>query len=165
MNLRRYCGGRLSLAALTLCALAVPGLAAALTLDEALRLAEREAPSLAAQAANQDAAMQAAIPAGELPDPKLALGIQNFPIEGDARGSLTRDFMTMQMVGVMQEVPNRAKRRARVEAAQAGIDSADALERVERLKVRRETALAWIGGFAVEQKLQLFQTLYDENRL
>ncbi|EIU4991399.1 TolC family protein [Pseudomonas aeruginosa] len=165
MSFRRYCGGRLSLAALTLCALAVPGLAAALTLDEALRLAEREAPSLAAQAANQDAAMQAAIPAGELPDPKLALGIQNFPIEGDARGSLTRDFMTMQMVGVMQEVPNRAKRRARVEAAQAGIDSADALERVERLKVRRETALAWIGGFAVEQKLQLFQTLYDENRL
>lgn len=71
MNLRRDCGGRLSLAALTLCALAVPGLAAALTLDEALRLAEREAPSLAAQAANQDAAMQAAIPAGELPTPSL----------------------------------------------------------------------------------------------
>lgn len=165
MNFRRYCAGRLCLAALALCGLAIPGVAAALTLGEALRLAEREAPSLAAQAANREAAGQAAIPAGALPDPKLLLGIQNFPIEGDARGSLTRDFMTMQMVGVMQDVPNRAKRRARIEAAQAGIDSADALERIERLKVRRETALAWIGGFAVEQKLQLFQSLYEENHL
>lgn len=165
MTFRRYCGGRPCLASLTLCALAVPGLAAALTLDEALRLAEHEAPSLVAQAANREAAGQAAIPAGELPDPKLLLGLQNVPIEGDERGSLTRDFMTMQMVGVMQEVPNRAKRRARVEAAQAAVDSADALERIERLKVRRETALAWVDGFAVEQKLHLFQGLYDENRL
>ena len=157
--------GRPVLAVLALTALAVPGLAAALTLDEALRLAERDAPSLAAQAANREAAGQAAIPAGELPDPKLLLGLQNVPIEGDERGSLTRDFMTMQMVGVMQEVPNRAKRRARVEAARASIDSAGAQERIERLRVRRETALAWIGGFAVEQKLQLFQTLYEENRL
>lgn len=166
MSIRRYCSARrLCLAALALCALALPGLASALTLDQALLLAEREAPSLAAQAANRDAAIQAVIPAGELPDPKLLLGLQNFPIEGDARGSLTRDFMTMQMVGVMQEVPNRDKRRARVEAARAGIDSADALARVERLKVRRETALAWIGSFAIEQKLQLFQSLYEENRL
>lgn len=165
MSIRRYYGVRPYLAVLMLCTLALPGLATALTLDEALRLAEREAPSLSAQAANRDAAVQAAIPAGELPDPKLLLGIQNFPIEGDARGSLTRDFMTMQMVGVMQEVPNRDKRRARVEAARAGIDSADALARVERLKVRRETALAWIGSFAIEQKLQLFQSLYEENRL
>jgi outer membrane protein TolC len=165
MNFRCYRRGRPCLATLALCALAVPGLTAALTLDEALRRAERQAPSLAAQAANQEAAAQAAIPAGELPDPKLLLGVQNFPIEGDARGSLTRDFMTMQMVGVMQEVPNRAKRHARVEAARAGVDSAAALERVERLKVRRETALAWIGTLAVERKLQLFQTLYEENRL
>lgn len=165
MNFRRYRRGRPCLAALTLCALAMPGLAAALTLDEALRRAERDAPSLAAQAANREAASQAAIPAGELPDPKLALGLQNVPIEGDDRWRLGREPMTMQMVGVMQQVPNRAKRRARVEAARAGIDSADALERIERLRVRRETALAWIGGFAVEQKLQLFQTLYEENRL
>lgn len=155
--------GRLATGTLAAALLSLP--AAALTLDEALRLAEREAPSLAAQAANRDAAVQAAIPAGELPDPKLLLGIQNFPVGGPDRGTIGGDFMTMRMVGVMQEVPNRAKRRARIEAAQAGIDSSGALERIERLKVRRETALAWIDGFAVEQKLQLFPTLYEENRL
>ncbi|MDM8351100.1 TolC family protein [Pseudomonas sp. sp1636] len=139
--------------------------AAALTLDEALRQAEREAPSLTAQAAQVEAARSSAIPAGALPDPKLLLGAQNLPIEGDNRGRFDREPMTMQMVGIMQEVPNRAKRRARVDVAQAGIERATLAQRVELLKVRRETALAWIAARAVEEKLALFQTLYAENEL
>jgi outer membrane protein TolC len=138
---------------------------AALTLDEALRQAEREAPSLAAQAAQVEASRNSAIPAGALPDPKLLLGLQNVPIEGDNRGRFDREPMTMQMVGVMQEVPNRAKRRARVDVARAGVERATLEQRVERLKVRRQTALAWISALAVEEKLALFQTLYAENDL
>ena len=139
--------------------------AAALTLDQALLLAEREAPSLTAQAANVQAARHAAVPAGELPDPKLTLGVQSLPIEGDDRGRFDREPMTMQMIGLMQEVPSRAKRHARVEAAEAGVLSAAAQERVERLRVRRQTALAWIAARAVEEKLSLFNDLYGENEL
>ncbi|NQD96113.1 TolC family protein, partial [Pseudomonas sp. CrR25] len=128
-------------------------------------LAADNAPSLAAQAAGLEAARSAALPAGELPDPKLILGLQNVPIEGDDRWQLERDFMTMQMVGVMQEVPNRDKRNARVAVAEAGVQRAAAEQQVERLNVSRATALAWISTFAVEQKLHLFQTLYEENRL
>ncbi|WP_439858823.1 TolC family protein [Pseudomonas sp. MBLB4136] len=157
--------GRTCLAALAACLLYLPGWAAALTLEQALQLAEQQTPSLAAQAAGVDAARSAAIAAGELPDPKLLLGLQNVPAEGPDRGSLNSDFMTMQMVGVMQEVPNRAKRQARVDVAQAGIQRASAEQRVERLQVRRETALAWISALAVEHKLELFTTLYEENRL
>lgn len=155
--------GRLAVGALAAALLSLP--AAALTLDQALELAEREAPSLAAQAANLQAARHAAVPAGELPDPKLTLGVQNLPIEGDNRGRLDREPMTMQMIGLMQEVPSRAKRRARVETAEAGVLSAAARERVERLRVRRQTALAWIAARAVEQKLNLFADLYSENDL
>lgn len=139
--------------------------AVALTLDQALLLAEREAPSLAAQAAGVQAARHAAVPAGELPDPKLTLGVQSLPIEGDDRGRFDREPMTMQMIGLMQEVPSRAKRRARVEAAEAGVLSAAAQEQVERLRVRRQTALAWIAARAVEDKLSLFNDLYGENEL
>lgn len=71
----------------------------------------------------------------------------------------------MQMVGVMQDVPNRAKRRARVEAAQASVALANAQQTVERLGVRQATAEAWIASFAVEQKLSLFKQLYSENQL
>lgn len=152
-------------AALMAGALAFPGLATALTLEQALSLAEREAPSLDAQAANLQAARSAAIPAGELPDPKLKLGLQNVPIEGQAKWRLDEDFMTMQMVGVMQDVPNRDKRRARVEAAQANVALADVQQTIERLKVRQQTAEAWIATLAVEQKLTLFKELFRENRL
>jgi len=155
--------GRLAVGVLAAALFSLP--VAALTLDEALRQAEREAPSLAAQAAQVDSLRNSAIPAGALPDPKLLLGLQNVPIEGDNRGRFDREPMTMQMVGVMQEVPNRAKRRARVEAAEAGVLSAAAQERVERLRVRRQTALAWIAARAVEEKLSLFKDLYGENDL
>lgn len=152
-------------AALAMMLFALPSQAASLSLDDALQLAERNAPSLTAQAAKLDAAKSAAIPAGELPDPKLALGLQNVPIEGDDRWSLDRDFMTMQMVGVMQEMPNRDKRTARVETARASIDRASAEAEAERVKVRRETALAWIATYTEQRKLAQFDDFFKENRL
>ena len=48
-----------------------------------------------------------AIVAGEPPDPKLLLGVQSLPIEGPERWSLNDDGMTMRMIGLMQEMPNR----------------------------------------------------------
>ncbi|TVT83935.1 TolC family protein [Pseudomonas sp. H3(2019)] len=165
MNSQRYCTGWPLVAALTASVLALPSVAAPLTLDEALRLAENNAPSLTAQAAKLQAASSAAIPAGELPDPKLKLGVQNYPIGGPERWSINQDSMTMQMVGVMQEVPNRDKRKARIEVADAAVDRATAEGRIERLNVRQATALAWISSYSVERKEALFQDFYKENRL
>ena len=165
MNSKCYCTGWSLVAGLAASVLALPSLAAALTLDEALQLAENNAPSLTAQDAKIQAASSAAIPAGELPDPKLLLGVQNYPIGGPDRWSIDQDFMTMRMVGVSQEMPSSAKRKARIEVADAAIDRAAAERRVERLKVRQATALAWINSYSVERKDTLFQDLYKENRL
>lgn len=165
MNSKCYCTGWSLVAGLAASVLALPSLAAALTLDKALQLAENNAPSLTAQDAKIQAASSAAIPAGELPDPKLLLGVQNYPIGGPDRWSIDQDFMTMRMVGVSQEMPSSAKRKARIEVADAAIERAAAERRVERLKVRQATALAWINSYSVERKDTLFQDLYKENRL
>ncbi|POA77487.1 TolC family protein [Pseudomonas sp. DP16D-R1] len=165
MNPKRYCTGWPVVAALVASVLALPSLAAPLTLDEALRLAESNAPSLTAQAAKLQAASSAAVPAGELPDPKLLLGVQNYPIGGPNRWTIDQDFMTQQSVGVRQEVPNRDKRKARIEVAEAAVDRAAAEGRVERLNVRQATALAWISSYSVDRKETLFQDFYRENRL
>ncbi|WP_432219477.1 TolC family protein [Pseudomonas kribbensis] len=159
------CTGWPFAAGLAASVLAWPGFAAALTLDEALRLAEINAPSLNAQDAKIQAASSAAIPAGELPDPKLVLGVQNYPVGGPDRYSLDKDFMTMQMVGWRQDMPSGDKRKARIEVAEAGVERAAAERRVERLKVRQATALAWIGSYSVERKQALLQDFYKENRL
>jgi outer membrane protein TolC len=156
---------RALLAALAVGALAFSGSAHALTLAQTLGIAEQQAPSLQAQAASAQAARSALTPAGELPDPKLKLGIQSLPIEGDNRWQVDQDGMTMQMIGLMQEVPNRAKRQARVEAAQASVALADVQHSLARLQVRQRAAEAWIAAFSVQRKLKLFAQLYDENRL
>lgn len=151
--------------AIAVAAIAVPVCAAPLSFESALQLAERNAPSLAVDNARLEAARQAAIPAGELPDPKLILGLNNVPISGTNRYSLNSDFMTMQQIGLMQEIPNADKRHARVAVAQSTIDLVIAERNIERLKVRRETALAWVARHTVERKLALFDELYRENKM
>ncbi|MGR2708560.1 hypothetical protein B7453_22375 [Pseudomonas sp. IB20] len=155
----------LYLRALVVGVLTWPAQASALTLDDALRLAQNNAPSLTAETAKLHAATQAAIPAGELPDPKLVVGLQNFPVGGPNRGTLYGDDMTEQMIGIQQQVPSRDKRKARIEFADATVERAAAEGRIERLNVRQATAQAWIRAFAVERKEALFKDFYQQNRL
>ena len=161
----RFTSGRILPAALIVLLPMLSAQAASLSLDDALQLAERNAPSLQARQEQVSAARHSIVPAGELPDPRLNLGVQNLPIEGSDRWSTNRDFMTMQVVGLSQEVPNRDKRKARVETARATVERADAEAVFERLKVRAATAQAWVAAYTVQRKLQQFDEFYKENRL
>ena len=87
--------------------------AAPLTLDEALRLAQARSRQLPAQQASAAAAREMAIAAGQRPDPVLKAGINNLPVDGADRFSLSRDFMTMRSIGVMQEFTRASKLKAR----------------------------------------------------
>jgi outer membrane protein TolC len=139
-------------------------MAAPLSFTSALDLAERQSPALAANVAQIGAAQSMAVPAGALPDPKLVAGLDNFDVSGADRWRPNGDFMTMQRIGVMQEFPNSEKRRAREEVATAGIDVAQTQGRVVRLQVRRDTALAWLNRYYLEQKLAIFDELEDERQ-
>ena len=118
---------------------------APLSLNEALRLAEKNAPQLAAAqyALRGNEAM--AIAARELPDPQLALGVDNVPVDGPDRGSLTRDFMTQRRVGVMQEFISQDKRDLKAEVFLADAKRDAALGEVARATLQRETANAWLA--------------------
>lgn len=137
----------------------------ALTFEEALRLAQAQAPQIKAGDENVAAAKSTQVSAGELPDPKIALGVDNLPIEGPDRYSVTRDFMTMRRIGLMQEFPNSDKREARVAAAQSEVALAETQARVARLTVQREAAVAWIARESVERQLARIDALAEENRL
>lgn len=94
----------LATAALSVC---LTGLAAAqapqslLTLEAALEIAQERSEALQAQDAATRAAREMAISAGRLPDPVLRLSINNLPIEGPMRYSLTGERMTMRSVEIM----------------------------------------------------------------
>jgi outer membrane protein TolC len=138
---------------------------AGLSFDETTRLAREQAPALQAQRSTLDGA-QALLPAAAtLPDPRLIVGLDNLPVTGADRFSTTADFMTMQRIGLMQEVPNTAKREARAAGAQARIERERALLAVTELAVRRDAALAWLAVYFAESRAARLADLERENQL
>ncbi|KQW02899.1 hypothetical protein ASC87_00665 [Rhizobacter sp. Root1221] len=136
-----------------------------LSLPQALLLAEQRAPSLVARQSAFDSAQVARPAAGHLPDPKLTIGVDNYPVSGPDRFSWNRDSMTMRRVGLMQDVPNAAKRAAQRDGAEAKAAREQALWQAERLAVRREAAAAWINRHYAERKLAEFAVLERENQV
>jgi len=144
-------------------ALAQP--AAGLSFERAQSLAIERAPMLAARQASVDAAVQLRTSADQLPDPRLLAGIANLPISGADRFSLSAEPMTMSNIGLMQDMPNGAKRAARALGAEARAERERALLEAERLGIRREVAQAWLMRYFSERQLAQFQALEVENRL
>jgi cobalt-zinc-cadmium efflux system outer membrane protein len=127
--------------------------AAPMTYAAALRLAADTAPSLSAKADDIKAAAALATAAGRLPDPKVRLGLDNFPISGPPAGRFGPDSMTMATVGVTQDMTNGAKRQAARERASADIGAAQASQVVEARTVQLNTALAWIDLYFAERRM------------
>ena len=151
----------LSAIAVSSCAMADTPL---LSLAEAVRLAERQAPAIDAQQAALEASLQAIVPAGQLPDPELVAGIDNLPITTGDAFDLTRDAMTMRKIGLMQTFTRREKREGRVRLAQAEAERQRALLTDEKLSVREATAKAWIARWSAERRLALLESLRPQAR-
>ncbi|ENV50316.1 Heavy metal RND efflux outer membrane protein, CzcC family [Acinetobacter junii CIP 107470 = MTCC 11364] len=136
-----------------------------LTLDTALKLAEQYAPTLRANSAQIEGAENMVSASGILPNPKLFVGLDNYPVSGDAAWSVTQEGMTMQKIGIMQDFPNRAKRLAEIELAKAELGSANAQTEILRIELRQKVASAWLRRFYLERKLALYDDLLSENGL
>ena len=134
-------------------ALAAPcsGAAESLSLAETLKIAVARSQQLVSQRAMADAAREMVVPAGELPDPKLKAGVENVPTDGADAWSLTRDFMTMSKIGLMQEFPGGEKRRLRVERAERDAERGAAAVVAATLAVERDAASAWYARSFAQQ--------------
>jgi cobalt-zinc-cadmium efflux system outer membrane protein len=133
-----------------------------LTLAEAVTLVSEDQPQLAALASQERAALAAARAEKELPDPKLAFGVENLPVTGDDAFRFGREDMTMVTVGVMQDIVTRDKR----EAASAQMSAEAARLSAERMlnarTIQRETALAWVDAFEAQQRAATLRELAAE---
>jgi len=130
-----------------------------LSLTEAVKLADTQSPAITARQAAAESAESAIEPAGALPDPQLVAGVDNLPVTTGDAFSLTRDFMTMRKIGVMQEFPRGEKRHLRTERAQATAAREQALLISEQLSVREGVARAWIVRATAERRLLLLHEL------
>lgn len=137
----------------------------ALTLDQALRAAQDRSRQLAAQDSAASASREMAIAAGQRPDPTLKVGIDNLPINGPDRFSLTRDFMTMRSIGVAQEITRSDKLKTRSARFDREAEAAEAARAVALTDLRRDTAKAWLDRHYQERMLDVLRTQRAEAAL
>ena len=115
-----------------------------LTYDQALREAAANAPGAVAERAGVTAAQAEARAAGSLPDPRVSVGVENYPVSGPPAFSLSRDSMTMKRVGFQQDLPNLAKRHAAQAQARAAVETAQAAQATKVRQIRLGAGQAWI---------------------
>ena len=121
-----------------------------LTLAQAQRLAVERSRQVAAYGHAEQASREMSVAGRQLPDPVLSLSLENVPAQGPDRFSLTRDSMTMQRVGVMQELTSRDKRAARGERFEAEAAKAQAERENTIATIQRDTAIAWLDTWYAE---------------
>jgi len=146
-------------------AAAFPAMAAdPITLPEAQRIAVSRSQQLLAQDALTTAAKEQAVAAGQLPDPVLKFGVDNLPANGPDQLSLTRDFMTMRRIGIMQELPRAEKRRLKSERYEQDALRVQAQRQLTLANVQRDTALAWLDRYYSLAMRELIQQQVEETR-
>jgi len=136
-----------------------------LSLQQALRLAQDRSRQLVAYTNAASGAREMAVAAGQLPDPTLKAGINNLPVNGADQFSLTRDFMTMRSIGVMQEFTREEKRKARATRFEREADAAVAGRRLTLANLQRDTAMAWLDRYYQERMRDVLLAQRDEAKL
>jgi len=132
--------------------------------EDALQLALREQPAVQAGEARIESRRESAEAADELPDPRLMAGITNFPITGPVAFDPTGEMMTMFEVGVEQEIPNLARRRALAGIAQSDVSYARAELAHSEHMIRLAAGQAWVALAYAQRRLVLAEETLEELR-
>lgn len=131
-----------------------------LTLARVKQLALADQPQLAAQSAAVRAAREQAVADGQLPDPRLKLGLANVPVDGFA---LNREPMTQTMIAVEQMLPGGNKRELRAARSSAEADQLGAELAARRRQIVRDASLAFVALQGAQRQLELARRLSRES--
>jgi outer membrane protein TolC len=150
------------LSVLVVVVFAAPGITRAgppLTLERVQALAVQNQPALVAGEAGAQGTREAAIAEGQLPDPRLKLGLMNVPIETFA---LNRDPMTQTMVGIEQMIPGGNKRELRRRRGEAEAQQMTAELEAQRNLIQRDAALAFLALQGTKRQLAVLGDLHRQ---
>lgn len=129
--------------------------ASVLTLQEALDRALSASPRIDGAKAGEDAARGAERQAAAIPNPELAVEIENFegngPYEGMGSAELT--------YGLTQEIEVGGKRSARRRSATAERQAAELISEATRLDLIRDVTTLYVEAVAADQSFELAKEL------
>ncbi len=128
----------------------VPGTADVLTLADVEQLAVAHDVRVSRAEANSEALRERAVADGQLPDPKLTLGVMSLPVDSFDRG---QEPMTQLAVGVSQAFPPGASRRYQAERTERLADAAGVEVELNRLELVRDARVAFLEFYYQSQAL------------
>jgi outer membrane protein TolC len=131
----------------------------ALTLEAALRSAIDRSASMEAAQSSVRASSEMAVKADQLPEPTLAAGIDNLPINGQQGFTVGQNILTMRRIGIEQEWVSPEKRRLRSTLANQVVGREQSTYLAQLANVRQQTALAWLNAAYAKKALSLQQDL------
>ncbi|MFP4896043.1 TolC family protein [Paraburkholderia sp. EG304] len=150
---------RFSVTALILASAAVHAQNASFTLEAALQSATDRSAAMQAAQASERASSEAAVKAGQLPDPTLKAGIDNLPVTGPQKFTIGQDFMTMRRIGIEQEWVSGEKRQLRSTLANQMVGREHDGYLLQLANVRQQTAGAWLNAVYAKKAVSLQQEL------
>lgn len=133
-----------------------------LGLEEAVRIARGDQPTISAFGREAEASEQAAVAARALPDPQLTVGVRDFPVTGNRAFSPTADNFTMYTIGLMREQVRRSKREAQAAQLRAEAFVSRAEATAQERRIQREVMIAWLNAVEAEAKQRLLDRLISD---
>lgn len=132
---------------------------APVTLDAALQAATDRSAAMGAAQASISASSEASVKAGQLPNPMLAAGVDNLPINGSQGFTIGQNILTMRRIGIEQEWVSGEKRRLRSALANDVVDRDRAGYLAQLANTRQQTAMAWLNAVYAKKAVLLQQEL------
>ena len=133
----------------------------ALTLDAALQSSSDRNTAIQAAQSSVSASSNAAVIAGQLPNPTLNAGVDNLPINGSQGFTIGQNILTMRRIGIQQEWVSSDKRQLRSDLANQMVDRERSGYLGQVANVRQQTAMAWLSAVYAKQALALQEALVD----
>jgi outer membrane protein TolC len=135
-----------------------------LTLAQAQQQAVARSRQLAAQDLAIAGSREMAVAAGQLPDPVLKAGIDSLPVSGGDRFRIGNDSMTARRIGMSQELTRADKRQWRSARFESEALKAEAQKEIVLSTIQRDTAIAWLERYYIEQMVVLIAAEAEQAR-
>ena len=128
---------------------------ASLSLTEAQQIAIERSPQMAAYDAAIAAARDLAVAPAQLPEATRPIGIAPLPLEDADALSFGQDANPIRRIGVARELTSPEQREVLTERYAREADRAAARKTAASVDIARETALAWLECYYVEQMTRI----------
>lgn len=142
----------------------VSAFATPVSLPQALVAAQGYSAELSASRHQINALENRADSAMQLPDPKLKFGIENLPVGGSNDQRFTREGMTMERIGIMQDYVSSSKRERKADTLRAESRQVAANGQSIRAQLQRDAAQAWMELAIGNETVKQLKALVDESQ-